>query len=79
MEIIKKWVESIPYDFKIDSIDIHNVYENAYRVNVYARYPVEAGSFVRKTFIGRSFFLRLSKENVVTDHTIKPSGIKSKY
>lgn len=75
MEIIKRWIESRVFDFKIEDIDIHNVYENAYRVNLYVKHDPEPGCMMSKISIAKSYFLRLNKENVVTDATIKPTGV----
>jgi len=77
MEIIDRWVESKPRDFKVDTIETNRVGETEYRVNVYEKIGLD--TIVPSMRIAESYFLRVSKENVITDLTIKPSGIKNKF
>ena len=81
LKIVTDWIESKKFDFKVHSVEYHNVYDNRWRINVCT--SIETGqTLIRETLSrlhGKSFFVSVDKDGKVIDRTtgrITEAGMK---
>jgi len=92
LKILKDWIAAKTFDFKILTVEYHNVYDNRWRINVCT--SIETGqSFIKSRLSrlhGKSFFVSVDDNGVVIDRTtgriteegmdkIMKQGKKGKY
>ena len=92
LKILENWVASKSFDFKVLTVEYHNVYDNRWRINVCT--SIETGQSFIKTRLsrlhGKSFFVSVNADGVVIDRTtgriteagmdkIKKQGKKGKH
>jgi len=92
LKILENWVASKSFDFKVLTVEYHNVYDNRWRINVCT--SIETGQSFIKTRLsrlhGKSFFVSVNADGVVIDRTtgriteegmdkITKQGKKGKY
>ena len=71
LTILKDWIAAKTFDFKITTVEYHNVYDNRWRINVCT--SIETGqSLIQATLSrlhGKSFFVSVDKDGNVIDRT----------
>ena len=92
LKILEDWIAAKTFDFKILTVEYHNVYDNRWRINVCT--PIETGqSFIKSRLSrlhGKSFFVSVDGNGDVIDRTtgriteegmdkIMKQGKKGKY
>lgn len=92
LKILEDWIAAKTFDFKILTVEYHNVYDNRWRINVCT--SIETGqSFIKSRLSrlhGKSFFVSVDDNGVVIDRTtgriteegmdkIMKQGKKGKY
>ena len=92
LKILEDWIAAKSFDFKILTVEYHNVYDNRWRINVCT--SIETGqSFIKSRLSrlhGKSFFVSVDDNGVVIDRTtgriteegmdkIMKQGKKGKY
>ena len=80
LKILEDWIAAKSFDFKILTVEYHNVYDNRWRINVCT--SIETGqSFIKSRLSrlhGKSFFVSVDDNGVVIDRTtgrITPEGM----
>lgn len=92
LKILEDWIAAKSFDFKVLTVEYHNVYDNRWRINVCT--SIETGqSFIKSRLSrlhGKSFFVSVDDNGVVIDRTtgriseegmdkIMKQGKKGKY
>ena len=92
LKILEDWIAAKSFDFKVLTVEYHNVYDNRWRINVCT--SIETGQSFIKTRLsrlhGKSFFVSVNADGVVIDRTtgriteegmdkITKQGKKGKY
>ena len=92
LKILEDWIATKSFDFKILTVEYHNVYDNRWRINVCT--SIETGqSFIKSRLSrlhGKSFFVSVCDDGTVIDRTtgriteegmdkIMKQGKKGKY
>lgn len=92
LKILEDWIAAKSFNFKILTVEYHNVYDNRWRINVCT--SIETGqSFIKSRLSrlhGKSFFVSVDDNGVVIDRTtgriteegmdkIMKQGKKGKY
>ena len=92
LKILEDWIAAKSFDFKVLTVEYHNVYDNRWRINVCT--SIETGqSFIKSRLSrlhGKSFFVSVNADGVVIDRTtgriteegmdkIMKQGKKGKY
>ena len=80
LKILEDWIAAKSFDFKILTVEYHNVYDNRWRINVCT--SIETGqSFIKSRLSrlhGKSFFVSVRDDGTVIDRTtgrITPEGM----
>ena len=92
LKILEDWIAAKSFDFKVLTVEYHNVYDNRWRINVCT--SIETGqSFIKSRLSrlhGKSFFVSVCDDGTVIDRTtgritqegmdkIMKQGKKGKY
>ena len=71
LKILEDWIGAKSFDFKIITVEYHNVYDNRWRINVCT--SIATGqSLIQETLSrlhGKSYFVSIDKDGNVIDRT----------
>lgn len=71
LTVLKDWIAAKTFDFKILTVEYHNVYDNRWRINVCTSMPTGQNLITERLsrLHGKCFFVSVDKDQNVIDRT----------